>query len=249
MSIDLKDNPTVTDEVSEKPILFSTELVQAILDGRKTQTRRVITSDQLNDDPNYWESFGVQRAKDITFTPQPSPGLYALFGNKGDDDWIEPIKSPYGKPSDELWVRETWQALQHGSYKPFDCKPSEIPEQYADVRYKADEGETQYPWKPSIHMPRWASRIQLTVKDIRVERVQDMSVEDMEEECITGHSKPSALLGKPNSYYQNGDGLKYNTPQEAFRQLWDSINADRGYSWESNPWVWVVEFEVKNVAQ
>ena len=224
-----------TATTTEKPILFSTELVQAILDGRKTQTRRVIKP-QPDNKVNYVESL-----KDDWWE-------FSQWYPDGDGTLIDNKKCPYGKPADELWVRETWQALQHGSYEPFDCKPSQIPEQYADLRYKADEGETQYSWKPSIHMPRWASRIQLSVDDIRVERVQEITEEDAKAEGIERTEwKYSTSPYRNYEYERMKPGHNCSTARKSFQTLWDSINADRDYSWESNPWVWVVEFSIKNI--
>lgn len=220
---------------TEKPILFSTEMVQAILDGRKTQTRRVI---KPQPDETRAKGKPVRKIADY-FTGVPENGQAYYWHENGCWNSSEPFKCPYR--ADELWVRETWQALQHGSYKPFDCKPSEIKKQFADLRYKAEEGEVEYPWKPSIHMPRGASRIQLTVDDIRVERVQE----------ITGMDAFAEGMGDELPISSNGPILRENYRND-FAELWDSINADRDegqYSWENNPWVWVVEFSIKNIKE
>lgn len=186
------------------PILFNTEMVKAILDGRKTQTRRVV-KDLPDDFPN-----GV--------------GCDVVTRKVGDF-WCIPTsagykKSPYGGIGDTLWVRETFLIKPDG--KPF---------------YRADDiaangwnnyGET-ITWKPSIFMPRWASRITLKVTAVRVERVQDISNDDAHAEGIS--------KDRPNGW------ISCSSYRDLFRQLWNSINAKRGYSWESNPWVWVVEFE------
>lgn len=167
--------------MKEKPIIFSTEMVRAILDGRKTQTRRVIKDKYIK---SRWHD---------------AEGEHIL------------AVCPY-EAGDRLWVRETWVPSFHG----LDCL------------YKADEASNElFPvnkWKPSIHMPRWASRINLKITEVRAERINDISTED----CMA-------------------EGLEQRIPYEGFRyrfrRLWDSINAKRGYSWESNPWVWVIEFK------
>ena len=124
---------------------------------------------------------------------------------------------PYGKPGDRLWVRETFGVCDFpGGSASFGKRK---------ILYKAD-GETTYDigkWKPSIFMPRMYSRITLEITSVRVERLQDISNKDIESEGACG--------------------MACVTHRLTFKQLWDSINSKRGYSWESNPWVWVVEFE------
>ena len=120
---------------------------------------------------------------------------------------------PYGKPGDELWVRETWNGTESEG-----------------IAYRATDPQMDgEPWKPSIFMPRWASRLQLVIKDVRVERLQDISIDDIYAEGA----------------YSINWGRMPGSEHKAFKALWDSINAKRGYGWETNPWVWVVEFEVK----
>ena len=140
--------------------------------------------------------------------------------------------SPYGQPGDQLWVRESW------AYHP-DGKDKEILYRATDSGW--DDNNTGLRWKPSIHMPRWASRIQLEVTDVRVERVQEISEEDAKAEGISD----GGCLNCGNSSDPEACGCDYPKPdfRDSFANLWDSINAKRGYSWESNPYVWVVEFE------
>jgi len=98
--------------------------------------------------------------------------------------------------------------------------------------------------KPSIFMPRWASRITLEITDIRIERVQDIAPLDCEKEGIIGSTHASPVRGQPYEEYLNGDGLVYTDPKTAFANLWDSINEKRGYPWTQNPWVWCISFSV-----
>lgn len=214
--------------MSEKPILFNGEMVRAILDGRKTQTRRVMK-------------------------PQPKKihGLYCFFKGKSpyakfSYQTLANFKkraiaecSPYGQKGDQLWVRETWRAYgdRGGLLRDQELAHCTGPR---DVMFKATADEAEialFDFRPSIFMPRWASRIQLSIKDIRVERLQDISEEDAQAEgCSAEWGNVSAPM-EPPEY----DG---HSARDDFHALWDSINAKRGYEWDSNPFVWVVDFEV-----
>jgi len=189
----------------EHPILFSGEMVRAIMEGRKTQTRRVIKPQ-----PN-----------DIRESPFVKSGIEDTHGYE--------IKRKYA-PGDRLWVRETWH--QHSSDDDF-CT--------GEIHYRATEICVGTKWIPSIFMPRWASRITLGVVSVRVERVQDICFEDcLSEGCDSGfeHYDGSCNHIEDGSCCQGWHyGSKWN-----FRYLWDSINAKRGYGWDANPWVWVIEF-------
>lgn len=194
--------------ILEKSILFSTPMVKAILDGRKTMTRRVIKQDIVN-------------SCDID-----TDGTLLDYQDS-DGDFINPVKLCRYKVDDILWVRETWC---RGKARNGDNK----------VIYKADVETDLQPihnWRPSIHMPKEAARIFLKVTNVRVERLQDITEEDaFKEGCIDYQCKI-------------GDGkfedvIEFDlTARDAFIDLWDSLNAKRGYSWENNPWVWVIEFE------
>ena len=181
-------------------------MVKAILEGRKTQTRRVIKPQ-----PN-----------DIRESPFVKSGIETTHGYE--------IKLKY-EPGDRLWVRETWH--QHSSDDDF-CT--------GEIHYRATEICVGTKWIPSIFMPRWASRITLEVVNVRVERVQDICFEDcLSEGCDSGfeHYDGSCNHIEDGSCCQGWHyGSKWN-----FRYLWDSINAKRGYGWDVNPWVWVVEFK------
>jgi hypothetical protein len=202
-----------------KPIIFSGEMVRAILDGRKTKTRRVIK-------------------------PQPDEdGLVRDLG-KSSDAWFDTsereYKCPYGGHGDRLWVRETWRR----SFSQFGQLPDGIEFKANNLLVyfdKSDRGvqaknaatEKSLPrdgrWRPSIYMPRWASRITLEITDVRVERIQEITAKDcIQEGC------PNRLVGTPIK----SDKIAVR----GFQLLWNSINAKRGYGWDVNPWVWVVEF-------
>lgn len=208
--------------MNEHPILFNTEMVKAILDGRKTMTRRVIKPQPIN--------------------PRYVGGVFA-DGSVGfiNNEHGRSIVCPYGQPGDRLWVRETWGCP---SWMPSMQKLKEAHEGGAHLIYKATphekwkpvgifEGKTwaeSWLWRPSIHMPRWASRINLEVTGVRVERVQDISAEDIVREGIES-------TGTLHWYFAE------TKRRENFIIFWNKINAKRGHSWESNPWVWVVEFK------
>lgn len=176
--------------ITEKPILFSGPMVQAILAGTKTQTRRVVK-------------------------PQLTPGADGIYDyvvngrwlgalNPRHGDWNFADKCPYGVVGSRLWVRETWS--------------KETIDGVERVAYRADipNGYNFLGWKPSIFMPRWASRLNLENMAIRVERLQDISDADAQAEGLVNAA--------------------------AFQLLWDMINGKRA-PWASNPWVWVITFK------
>lgn len=185
--------------IKESPILFSRPMVRAILDGRKTQTRRVVKP-QLE--------FGVGRCP-------YSPTCWAVLADKGGGCSCKPVKPPY-QPGMRLWVRETWAATD----ETINETPGVV---YlaTDPDWSSMEG---FRWRPSIFMPRSASRITLQVTDVRVERVQAISEADAKAEGVT----PLAIDVQPGHAFR-----------ERFRDLWDSINGN----WNQNPWVWVVSFQ------
>lgn len=178
-----------------KPIIFSTDMVRAILDGRKTQTRRVVK-------PQPYEG---ENPIDTNWYKDNAPDLWATH-----------------QPGDIIWVRETWARISDWT----DVDPEVgIPDGYI---YRADwrDGAESPKWRPSIHMPREAARLFLRVKDVWVERLQNITEgEAAKEGCCT-----------------NWDEYPKTNTQK-FQDLWDLINAKRGYGWDTNPWVWVVEFE------
>lgn len=220
-----------------RPILFGGEMVRAILEGRKTQTRRVIKP---------------QPPVDMDYVLADRFGLASWhYGDPEDECWPEENVLPcrYGKPGNLLWVRETWAVNAH--YDP--RKPSELSDGLLslDLRYAADWALGSKPrylgkTRPSIFMPRWASRITLEVVGVRVERVQEISKDDVIEEGITSYTTNFGPKSNPRQIYPafpERDG-GFLTAAQAFEALWDSINAKRGYSFESNPWVWVVDFRM-----
>ena len=201
----------------ERPILFSAPMVRAILDGRKTVTRRVVK-------PQPWASCCIEEGMD----GEP-PFVYSALGGDGPGyDVTEtrtPCRCPYGVRGDRLYVRETW-AAPHA----YDHLPPRLIPQDARIHYAATEDRGGLLWRPSIHMPRWASRITLEVTGVLVERLQEISYEDARAE---------------GAEFWRNDGTLTELPpcsehRYAFEDLWTSINgAD---SWNANPFVWVVTF-------
>jgi hypothetical protein len=212
--------------MKKRPILFKGEMVRAILDGTKTQTRRIVKPQpEITSDDDC-------RVK-INGNHHTGPSDYLL------KDVLPRFACPYGQPGDRLWVREKWAAPVLLNESP----PSEMDSWVMDglcwrLWYAADgfrsqlkepiiEGADQGRWRSSIHMPRWASRITLEIVGVRVERLQDISEQDAWAEGCFGWDDD--VTGGSSGYGE-------------FSNLWVSINGDA--SWNSNPWVWVVEFKM-----
>ena len=225
--------------MKERPILFNGEMVRAVLDGRKTQTRRVVK-------------------------PQPKI-IHALYNDASIEterifrSGDQRIHCPYGQIGDRLWGRETWKIHSFMECKPVEfcyradggkmeelgCDALNYEEWYERVIIQSSDElaamgwalnedgiytwtgqESPLRWRPSIHMPRWASRILLEVMDVRVERVQEIGpLVDIPREGIDCQGRSvEQMIGQ-------------------FRVLWNSINEKRGFGWDVNPRVWVVEFK------
>lgn len=206
-----------------RPILFSGEMIRALLDGRKTQTRRVVKPQPPKDcyDAAYWKP-------DPRISGSADPGFYYW-----DSNGLQRILCPFGQPGNLLWVRETWrQGFPKTSFSD-------------GIIYRADKAKAlgmqeyadHHKWKPSIHMKRKHSRLTLKITDVRVERVQDISEDDAIAEGVDAIS--IAAVPRQATWSRRGD----------FAQLWDTLNAKRSYGWDENPWVWVISFNViqKNV--
>ena len=216
--------------MKEHPILFSGPMVKAILDVSKTQTRRVMKPQPtIHPSPPCNPDYNVSIER----------WMWKL-GNEAPQDLLD--RCPYGQPGDLLWVREKFLVWEGGAggLDPDSLTYQDDPQwehqlfdngELDDALPPEDDGVVGR-WKvhPSIHMPRWASRITLRVTDVRVQRVQEISEEDAIAEGITRWE---------GDRLQRGDKGARND----FSRLWDSINAKRGYSWESNPFCWAITFE------
>ncbi len=215
--------------MEERPILYNTAMTRAVLEGRKTQTRRI-----MKPQPEHRENENL-------------PGSYGSFFHHWNlehelfsvDNIIK--YCPYGKPGDRLWVREThylygkwvknglsktgrqkfkFKALKKEA-KYFNCPPDKI---------VTKKNETGWFKRPSIFMPKWALRITLEITDIRAERVRGITTNGIQAEGVKLNKGPGGVFYAESAY-------------NAFEELWNSINEKRGYSWESNPFVWVIEFK------
>jgi len=217
--------------MENKPILFNTEMVKAILEGRKTQTRRLIRCNSF--DVYKMSCFrGLWHEK---YDPQnPPPFLVEVYARS----WNRPPCNT----GDILWVRETWSTHYDGIHDDLQyCYKADG----IDLRAECLPGENNR-WYPSIHMPKEAARIFLRVKNVRVERLQEITVLDaINEGCggtICNHENVDPAHGCTDCY--NTGWLE--PPDAEFAQLWDTTikSADLSiYGWEANPWVWVIEFE------
>lgn len=217
----------------EYPILFSSQMVRGILDGRKTQTRRVVKMEATD----AWE-VDCQTQNAVYFRLKDRPDISSTR-----------IGCPYGEVGDKLWVRENVRTLVCQSHnKTWEYGEFEI-EYIADRTIISCPEEHEEWWRhnwhkrpattiPSIHMPKWACRLWLEITNIRVERVQDISEADANAEGSCPAIGPIA-----RGLYESTMGEVVGpTFRDGFHELWDSINAKRGFGWEVNPWVWVIEF-------
>lgn len=225
------------EKVKERPILFKGEMVRAILAGRKTQTRRLMKPQPHEDwrplpeihEIHKWNKTGDDFLLDRYGGPIPIG--HGFVNEEGDQGYV----SKLGKPGDRLWVKETFcyvETLMDNEqcfYRADENEASVYQIEDASDMVSFDPKEAK--WKPSLFMPRAASRITLEIIGLRVERLNEISREDAASEgvCLPEDSK-----NFPDWY------KKSNWPEENFRALWEKINGPG--SWAKNPWVWVIEF-------
>lgn len=206
--------------MKERPILFSGEMVRAILSGRKKQTRRVV--------------------KLAEFQPSGTSGYRWSWRDKRHrwnecNDAMLAYQCPYGIAGDRLWVREAFADVPCPADEPHPRL--RIGPNGEGITWRADwtGNPSGFKWQPSIHMPRWASRITLEITGIRVERLQDIT----EEDAIAEGLEKRSWVG-PAQFTDNKGRTVHGRPLGVFRELWQSINGPE--SWAANPWVWVVSF-------
>jgi hypothetical protein len=249
--------------MKERPIIFSGESVRAILDGRKSMTRRVLKIQP----PTQWDEvkpiYGSNGAGIIAWD------FYSSL-NRYDHGYLKD-SFPYGHIGDRFWVRETWKpgAWRNDGRVAIDYQASPelthtpwvsigeqaiqfIPkwldevaksglEPNSDGRYEWESGKSPLKWKSPIFMPRWASRIILEITDIRVEQLQDITEEDARAEGVIDGGCLNCGEHEPC-----GCGNPMPDARDAYVSIWNTLNAKRGYPWESNPWVWAISFKVVN---
>lgn len=241
--------------IKERPILFSAPMVRAILEGRKTVTRRAMKIQPDDDASLTVEAYNVA-VTNRHGEQEAGPEVFGAWWRDGESG----CKCPYGKPGDRLWVRESWwQAGDWQATYPEDdtgawfgsrrivysadsTPPNEpnnsYPNGLRNGAYSAAAPNKIWRHRPSIHMPRWASRIILEITAVRVERLQDISDNEIEAEGID----LDALADGQDRYdmCHAGSGADGRpTLRTAWRHLWESTGGD----WAANPWVWVVEFK------
>lgn len=223
-------------EVKEKPILFSTWSVQRILDEAtpKVQTRRVL---KVPNPETIKVEGGMIYHRPSTPQGEPIGPWY---------EWQPVTASPYGGSGDRIWIKETWQLLREWGYEEETGlevwpKGRKIPKSFPNgwmLSYKAD-GMDEGPWRSSLFMPRWASRLLLEIDEVKVERLQDLSWDDALAEGIEEQPKESGWYHGPQS--------SWRSPISAFAEVWAEVGRGRshkGYEWEANPWIWALTFHI-----
>ncbi|WP_375263234.1 hypothetical protein [Palleronia sp.] len=223
--------------MTDRPILFSGPMVRALLDGRKTQTRRVLKPQPFEHEGQWFVEY---------------PGLDG--GGLGIHDteaaavaeWM-----PFIKPrirfarGDRLWVRETWAVAPiYDGVRPREINPGGKP-RWCGIRYAATDARKGIKDRPSIFMPRWASRLTLQVTDVRVQRVQEISEDDAwAEGCKPGDLDDNGNPFPAEEPHPKGGWIGWDYARDWFADLWDGLNGPRGYGWDANPWTVAVTFTV-----
>ena len=232
--------------MKERPILFSALMVRAILEGRKTQTRRIVKPQPIGGE-TIWFREDAEWPSFVVGTQRDNGGLRISASR--------PIECPHGKPGDRLWVREAHGIFSvDGSYVSVGYKArlpegktladtdgglDVIPVYDREQVYWAERHIDPDKWRPSIFMPRWASRITLELTGVRVERLNEITEEDAEAEGATPWEFD------PDQPLTTGERAGDSPHRSGFAYLWDCINEDRA-TWKSNPWVWVEGFRLVN---
>lgn len=213
--------------MTERPIIFSGDSVRAIIAGAKTQTRRLVTVP--------WR--GSQRALPYEPWYVSEDGRLLVDCSEADDshgngdyrEFTTCQRHPYGRAGDRLWVRETWS--WDAEYEGPGC-----------VSYRARDDERQgQRWRSPIHMPRWASRLLLTVTEVRVERLQSITEEDAEAEGVAPYKQADLTNVREVAAFFGSGPAPHLSYRAGFANAWDSLNGKRA-PWAENPWVWVVTF-------
>lgn len=203
--------------MKSRPILFSAPMVRALLDGTKTQTRRIMKGQPFISSPEFDSDDGV-----------------AEFHHA--DECVSRISCPYGKIGDELWVRETWSKAKRSLLENELFYRADGEHQSGRQR-SLNYVERESKWRPSIHMPRKYSRITLEITGVKVERLQDISEEDAITEGIQQYKGPLRWIRYMDAV--TGEAA-HNSARDAFASLWESING--AGSWDQNPWLWCISF-------
>lgn len=232
--------------MAERPILFSSSMVRAILAGTKTQTRRMIRG-RVDDHPMMPGALVLTMGKrQFWLNSQVDHPNHAISG------------CPFGAPGDRLWVRETFYCDHafkgdvHNTIHTGDAErdrraaedewaESTIYRAHGEPHQQGFEDTDGFKWVPSIHMPRWASRITLEITEVRVERLQDITEEDARAEGV----EPCDSFGADQPIAADHQSWTHGSHPHVleFAIAWDTLYADQGFGWKANPWVWVISFK------
>ncbi|PXW42119.1 hypothetical protein DET57_114111 [Klebsiella oxytoca] len=225
--------------MKERGMIFNGEMVRALLDGRKTQTRRIMSVQPESSE------FGLRYITESSLVKEVGMYFWSLSDACGMKARSKPFACPYGKPGDKIWVRETWSS-DFANYYPNDRVwyaadnnrqlDIEVVNGVRGIYSPESDVHVPFRWHPSIHMPRWASRILLEITDVRVERLNAISEEDARAEGIIDGG--CLNCGEPEPC---GCANPEPDATDAFAYLWQSIYGQE--SWNANPWVWVIEFK------
>ncbi|HBZ8551638.1 TPA: hypothetical protein MM834_004294 [Salmonella enterica subsp. houtenae] len=219
--------------MKERGMIFNAEMVRAILDGRKTQTRRVLGTyqDAVKFCPE-WDVNGKQ--------------IFIVLGEKdhtGMNPVITAIPCPFGQPGDRIWVRETFRVHSRATDFATLVYRASVRNSWTEQTHRVPVAVCNKPatadkWTPSIHMPRWASRILLEITDVRVERLHSISERDALREGLFQLPASGRYCLQPGMQYF---GMASHSAKEVYSWLWASVYGEE--SWAANPWVWVIEFK------
>jgi hypothetical protein len=229
--------------MNERGMIFNDEMVRALLDGLKTQTRRIVN----------WR--GLSEGLNLNFSGlkvcEYPKGWVIESDSRSSCEWrSQPTPCPYGADGDRIWVRETFSCIGNEDGHPVDTDGNLCSREDAQRIYRAsaikksnnyglwtspDGFDFEGAWTPSIHMPRWASRVLLEITAVRIERLNDISEKDAQAEGVT------QLQEGFWKHYQPGWTQHQLSARGSFATLWDSIYGEG--AWDRNPWVWVVEFK------
>lgn len=215
--------------MKERPILFNGAMVRAILDGRKTQTRRIVRPQPV------MRKFHPNAIAPAFIKPQLTKGFNAVGVDVCNNNNFAYLKNPLARKGDRLWVKETFCVVNDDDERWIDYRATPRYEESHPAGWEnAPDDPDALKWESSIHMPRWASRINLEVIDVRVERLQDITEEAAMAEGVQRMKLPSG--------YQAAGNNMLPMYKQSFAYQWDTSNKKRGFAWEVNPYVWVIEF-------
>ena len=227
--------------MKERGMIFNGEMVRAILDGRKTQTRRIMTVQPESSE------FGLRYIAESSLAKDVGMYFWSQSDACGMKVRSKPFACPYGKPGDRIWVRETWSS-DFANYYPNDRVwyaadnnrrlDIEVVDGVRGIYSPESDVHVPFRWRPSIYMPRWASRIQLEITNVGVQRLQDISSGDAVREGICQLPASGRYCINPGDQYFGGAS---RSAKEVYSWLWESSYGEG--SWQANPWVWVIEFK------